>query len=438
MAAYLFSDRVGPARLSAPADGGKAGTQTKADSIPPDPSEFPDGGLKAWSVVVGGWCCLFCSYGWINTIGLFQTFYQQELLRTHSPGAISWITSVETGMMYLGTPVYGKIYDSHGPKPLLVWGTCAHIFGLMMASLGTEYYQILLAQSICSAMGAAALFSAGTGPIGSWFLRNRALAFGVVASGSSLSGCLIPIIVAQLLPRIGFPWTMRICAFIFLALLCIPLIVLEPRIRPKPQPWEFRAFLKPLHEPAFLVTTLGLAVFSWGMFIPFNFLVLEAQSRGMRPALATYQISILNAASIFGRIIPGWLGDRFGRFNIAILCTGLSAILALALWIPATTNATTIVFAALFGFTSGTFVSITPALIQQLSGVHNVGVRTGTSFGIMSLATFTGNPIAGALIEQDDGEYLYAKTFSGAAMTVGCLLLLASRTIQVGLQWKDI
>jgi len=87
---------------------------------------------------------------------------------------------------------HGKIYDNNGPKPLLYWGTTAHVFGMMMASLGTKYYQLFLAQSLCSALGAAALFSAGAGPVGSWFFRNRALAFGVVASGSSLSGCLLP------------------------------------------------------------------------------------------------------------------------------------------------------------------------------------------------------------------------------------------------------
>lgn len=31
-----------------------------------DSSSFPDGGLQAWLVVVGGFCCLFCSFGWIN------------------------------------------------------------------------------------------------------------------------------------------------------------------------------------------------------------------------------------------------------------------------------------------------------------------------------------------------------------------------------------
>ena len=94
--------------------------------------------------------------------------------------------------MYMSTAVNGKIYDNYGPKPLLLFGTFLHVFGLMMASLAKEYYQFFLAQSICSAVGAAALFSAATGPVGSWFLKNRAFAFGLVASGSSLSGCLLP------------------------------------------------------------------------------------------------------------------------------------------------------------------------------------------------------------------------------------------------------
>lgn len=31
-----------------------------------DPASFPDGGLKAWLAVSGAFCCLFCSFGWIN------------------------------------------------------------------------------------------------------------------------------------------------------------------------------------------------------------------------------------------------------------------------------------------------------------------------------------------------------------------------------------
>ena len=35
---------------------------------PMDPASFPDGGLSAWLVVAGGFCCLFCSFGWINCV----------------------------------------------------------------------------------------------------------------------------------------------------------------------------------------------------------------------------------------------------------------------------------------------------------------------------------------------------------------------------------
>lgn len=33
---------------------------------PMHPSQFPDGGRKAWTTVAGAWCCLFVSFGWIN------------------------------------------------------------------------------------------------------------------------------------------------------------------------------------------------------------------------------------------------------------------------------------------------------------------------------------------------------------------------------------
>jgi hypothetical protein len=102
------------------------------------------------------------------------------------------------------------------------------------------------------------------------------------------------IIVIQLGPKIGYPWAMRICAFVFLTLLVIAALTLRSRNPPKPTPWRLSAFLKPLQERTFASNAAGLAFFSGGLFITFNFLVLEAQHRGMGPDLANYQISILN------------------------------------------------------------------------------------------------------------------------------------------------
>lgn len=66
----------------------------------PNPADFPDGGLKAWSVVLGAWCCLFASFGWINCIGLFQTHYQSNQLKQYPPSTVAWITSVEVSIVH--------------------------------------------------------------------------------------------------------------------------------------------------------------------------------------------------------------------------------------------------------------------------------------------------------------------------------------------------
>jgi MFS family permease len=148
----------------------------------------PDGGLTAWLSVAGGWCCLFVSFGWITCIGVFQAHYEQHQLRNYAPSAIGWIPSVETFFLFVGAPLIGKVFDSYGPRPLLILGTLFHVFGLMMLSLCKEYYQFFLAQSVCSAIGASAIFWASNNAVGTWFGRRRGLAMGLVSSGSSMGG----------------------------------------------------------------------------------------------------------------------------------------------------------------------------------------------------------------------------------------------------------
>ena len=127
----------------------------------------------------------------------------------------------------------------------------------------------------------------------------------------------------------------------------------------------------------------------------------------MSTDLATYLLPILNAASIFGRIIPGIIADRFGRFNVMIVTTAFSAIMVLALWLPSSGNAPIIVFCALYGFSTGAFVSLGPALIAQISPIKEIGVRSGTFFLCVSVGGLTGNPIGGALVSRDHGNFLY-------------------------------
>ena len=157
-----------------------------------NPPEFPDGGAKAWLVILGGWCCLFVSFGWITSIGVFQDHYQKNQLKDYSPSTVAWIPALQACMMFLGAPFYGKIFDNFGPRHLLFFGTILHVFGLMMVSLSTTYTQILLSQGICSPLGASATFYAAINSGSTWFSKRRALALGIESSGSSLGGVIFP------------------------------------------------------------------------------------------------------------------------------------------------------------------------------------------------------------------------------------------------------
>ena len=79
-----------------------------------------------------------------------------------------------------------------GTQDLLLGGTLFHVFGLMMMSLGKEYYQFLLAQSICSGLGASAIFYSSTNSIATWFKKKRAMALGIASSGSACGGVVTP------------------------------------------------------------------------------------------------------------------------------------------------------------------------------------------------------------------------------------------------------
>ena len=61
-------------------------------------------------------------------------------------------------LMFSQGLVSGRLADSYGPRWPLLCGSFLHVFGLMMLSICKEYYQIFLAQCICSGIGASLLF----------------------------------------------------------------------------------------------------------------------------------------------------------------------------------------------------------------------------------------------------------------------------------------
>jgi len=83
----------------------------------------------------------------------------------------------------------------------------------------------------------------------------------------------------------------------------------------------------------------------------------------MSSSLAFYLVSIINGASLFGRVLPGIVGDHLGRFNMLAFSMFVASIVAFC-WTTATSVAGLIVWTIAFGFASGV-----SALLSHMSGV---------------------------------------------------------------------
>lgn len=165
----------------------------------------------------------------------------------------------------------------------------------MMTSLANDYYQFFLAQAIVSSLGSSAIFNACMTSLVTWFFKRRAAAFGIMVSGSSLGGVVLPIMMDRMIKSVGFPWMMRTMAFLFLFLLTITALTVKSRLPPQPKPFVFKDYISGLREPAFTLTIAGNFFFYLGMFLPFNYVLTQAETAGMSETLIPYLLSILNA-----------------------------------------------------------------------------------------------------------------------------------------------
>ncbi|KAI1768921.1 MFS general substrate transporter [Hypoxylon sp. FL1150] len=407
------------------------------DNLPPF-----DKSPRGWLAVVGGFACLFVSFGWITCIGVFQAYYSTHQLRDYNASTVGWIPSVETFLLFLGVPIFGGLFDRLGPTIILIIGTVLHVGGLLGVANGQTYGQIFAAQSVVSAMGTGAIFVAGTSAVGTWFQARRGLALGLVSAGSALGAVIGTAVIPVLFDRIGFPWTMRAVALTYFMLMVVA--ILTTTRRPQATPPSRAPFRVSQLVPVSLlrsgpVLTLAVACFFYflGVFIPYNYMVVEAQDAGDGEQAANNLLVILSATSTVGRVMPGWLGDRYGRFNTTIAFTFFSILLVLCVWIAAPWRAGRIAFAALYGFGSGTFVSMVPTLIAQVCpDMSKLGLYLGAVYLIIAPSVLIAQPVAGVLAEAGNKNgrdpYVWLKVFCALAMAVGIVGFIAARASYQG------
>lgn len=339
-------------------------------------------------------------------------------------------------MSVLG-PIIGRIHDRYGIRLLVAVGSFMHVFGLMMASLSTEYYQFMLSQGVCSSIGVAAVFICALSTISGWFTKKRGLAFGVLATGSSLGGVVFPLMISNLLRTVGYGWALRSVAFVIFVLLVVANLTLRTRRAPIPTTLTKQLVVRPFREVPFQLLLVGLFLVPFGLYIPINYMPVAAIGAGFPKDLAQNLVAFYNAASLIGRLSSGYLSDKLGKFNVYICACYIAGILIIAMWIPANTEGVVIAFAVLFGLFSGAYISLMGALVAQISPPEEVGYRNGLTFLFSAAGGLTTSPIGGAILQTSAG-WSGLKIFAGVMLLVGTTGTLLSRVSKTGFKLRTV
>ena len=195
---------------------------------------------------------------------------------------------------------------------------------------------------------------------------------------------------------------------------------------------DFGAF----RDTPYLLFSLGLVFGFMAIYVVFFYVQLYAiQVCGTNTNLAFYMLAIINAGSTFGRLIPNFYADKTGPLNMQIVFAFVASLLTLCL-IGIRNTSGLIVFCALYGFFTGTFVSLPgPTTASLSSDLSTLGTRMGMALSSAGFGLLIGSPIAGVIL-LDARSWVGLQLWSGALLAISGSCMLAARIVKVGTKVK--
>ncbi|TGO51419.1 hypothetical protein BOTNAR_0357g00090 [Botryotinia narcissicola] len=385
----------------------------------------PDGGMKAWLQVILSHLVIMNTWGFINSFGVFQTYYVTSLNRPASD--ISWIGSVQIFLLFFVGTFTGRLTDAGYFRSVFLIGTIIGLVGIFMTSISTTYWQVFLAQGICMGLGNGCLFCPALATLSTYFSNKKSLVIGIAAAGSATGGVIFPIMVQQLLPKIGYGWTMRSLGLIQLVCLGICNIGIKQRVPPRKSGAliDYPSF----KDAPYVLFAIGMFFNFWGLYFGFYYLGAYARSIIRLPLAESINIIIiLNAVGVVGRVLPNHLADRvFGPLNTLIPIAIVDSLLCFC-WIAVSSRGGLYAWSVMYGIFAAGIQGLFPATLSSLTtDLRKAGVRMGMVFTVVSFAVLTGPPIGGVLIQKKNGGYEYAQIFAAADLLIGTAFLIMAR-----------
>ncbi|CCH46160.1 Monocarboxylate transporter [Wickerhamomyces ciferrii] len=429
--------------------------------------EFPEGGLKAYLVVFGSFMGLVPVFGLLNSIGAIQAYVGTHQLADVSSSSLSWIFSINLFIAYFFGIFAGVFFDRNGTRTLLILGSLLFTGGLMATGNCQTVYQFVLALGVVVGLGLGMLISPLVGVVSHYFKKKRATAVSIATIGGSVGGIVMPLMLRSLYPKVGFAWAMRILGFMCMGCFLCSILFARERISTKKELEKeqqadnsdqvtntlednnkplsskdlFKIYIsdvldyKSLFEIKFIFCALAIALVESSLIVCSVYYPSYAIKRGFKEETSYLLVTVVNTTSILGRYIPGYIADKFlGRFNVAILTLVGTVLVSFTMWLPFGYSLKVLyAYSALYGFCSGSVLSLSPVCCGQISRTDQFGKRYSTMYLIVSFTMLTAIPIGGAIIGKGSiGNYNNFIIYSGMMNVAGILCYLISRHACVG------
>ncbi|KAI8659185.1 MFS domain-containing protein [Fusarium sp. Ph1] len=407
-------------------------------TITDDDQDYPEGGTRAWLVVVGAWCAMIPSMGLLNTLAVLQAWVLENELSHLPESTVGWIFGCYGFFLYFCGAQVGPIVDAHDIKLVIIPGSIGMVASMIFVSLSTEFYQFLLSFGVLGGISASLLFNPSLAAVGHWFYKRRAFATGLACTAGGIGGVAFPLVILYLGPKIGFPWAIRVIALINAVSGAVACCLLRKRLPPNKKAGA-SIDLKALSDLNYAATTAAIFLIEFAVFIPYSYISAYAIHYGFDSQKAYMLNTLLNVGAVPGRALPGYVADRFGTFNTMCITAFICAAFILTLWLTADGEAVrTTSFTILFGFWSGAAISLTPVCVSQVCNIKDYGKRNGTAFFIASFGALTGIPIAGAILEANSGSYWGLIVFAGVLYTAAFAAFVFARGVAGGWNLRTV
>tara|TARA_B100001093_G_scaffold213046_1_gene204384 strand:+ start:1149 stop:2396 length:1248 start_codon:yes stop_codon:yes gene_type:complete len=349
------------------------------------------------------------------SFGVFQIPIQDEFDWPRSEFSLA--IAIQNLAWGFGAPFFGAFAEKIGDKKAIILGAILYSLGLILTTgantpIEIQLYEIIVGFGIAGTGFGVILAVVGRASAP----EHRAMSLAIATASGSAGQIVGPTVAIILLKTMTWQTVFMIFAVSILGVLLLLPFMRYPERASKEEIEESLSeiLLIAFKDPTYMMIFVGF--FSCGYqlaFITAHFPALVTEmSAPIDPtgwcgdlgiettaALGGMAISVIGAANIFGTLMAGWAGKRFGKkWLLSGIYAGRSIAAAWFILTPITAN-TVLIFSFAMGFLWLATVPLTSGLVAHIYGLKYMATLYGIVFFSHQLGSFVGVYLGGVLYD---------------------------------------